>query len=170
MPAPIDNVVFRPATIEDAEALSKFMHEIADEPLNTIPGIRFSPEEEKIHLEDATKKDRAFFLLALDGARVIGMLDIQAGEKPHTRHQGRLGISVLAPYRNHGVGWKLLEMAIGIANTWEGFCRIELEVVPWHEAAIHLYESVGFVAEGRKRKSGAFHGIPHDLKLMALVW
>jgi hypothetical protein len=36
---------------------------------------------------------------------------------------------------------------------WPGFCRIELDVVPWNTPGIRLYEPFGFAHEGRKRKA-----------------
>ena len=98
------------------------------------------------------------------------MLDLWAGEKPINRHAGRLGTSVLAPYRRKGIGWRLLDGAIHEAKNWPGFCRIELEMVPWNEPAIRLYESVGFTTEGSKRKAAILAGKTVDLVQMALVW
>jgi L-phenylalanine/L-methionine N-acetyltransferase len=166
----VATVVMRHAAIGDAEALSKFMDAIADEKLDTISGLRFSPEEELQFIEKAAKNGRAFLLIALDAHEVIGMLDLWAGDKPHNRHMGRLGTSVLAPYRRKGIGRKLLENAIDDARKWPGFCRIELDVVPWNTPAIRLYESVGFVREATKRKAAVFGDKVIDLVQMALVW
>ncbi|MCH8858152.1 MAG: GNAT family N-acetyltransferase, partial [Proteobacteria bacterium] len=65
---------------------------------------------------------------------------------------------------------KLLATAICESKAWPGFCRLELDVVPSNEPAIHLYDSMGFVREGTKRKAAKYHGKPVDLILMALVW
>jgi RimJ/RimL family protein N-acetyltransferase len=164
------NVVMRRAVVDDAEALSKFMNALADEKLDTISGSRFSPEEEREFINRASKNGRAFLLIALNGHEVIGMLDLWAGDRPHSRHMGRLGTSVLAPYRGKGVGRELLERAIDEARKWPGFCRIELDVVPWNTPAIRLYESVGFVREGTRRKGAVFGDKTIDLIQMALVW
>ena len=56
------------------------------------------------------------------------------------------------------------------AKSWPGFCRIELDVVPWNTTAIRLYEAHGFTVEGTKRRAVNFRGRPDDLVLMALVW
>jgi len=164
------NIILRPAVINDAESLAKFMNTLADENLDTISGLRPTPAEELEFIEKAAKNGRAFFLIALDAHEVIGVLDLWAGERPSNRHTGRLGASVLAPYRRRGIGRKLLEGAIHEANNWPDFCRIELEVVPWNEPAIRLYESAGFISEGLKRKAAILGGKPVDLVQMALVW
>jgi putative acetyltransferase len=63
-----------------------------------------------------------------------------------------------------------MKAAIDETKKWPSFCRIELEVVPWNKPAIHLYESLGFVREGVKRKAANYGGKPTDSALMALVW
>ena len=167
---PAPNIVIHRATVDDAEALSNFMNVLADETLDIIPGLRLTPEEEREMLQKESDKERAFTLLALDGTHVAGALNLWAEEESHVRHGGRLGMSVLAPYRRKGIGRKLLETAIGEAKRWPGFCRIELEVVPWNEPAIRLYDSMGFVREGTKRKATNIRGKLDDMILMALVW
>ena len=146
------------------------MNTLADENLDTVSGIRPTTAEEVEFVEKAAKNGRAFFLIALDADEVIGVLDLWAGEKPINRHAGQLGTSVLAPYRRKGIGRRLLDSAIREAKTWPGFCRIELQVVPWNEPAIRLYESVGFTREGTKRKAAILGGKAVDLIQMALVW
>jgi RimJ/RimL family protein N-acetyltransferase len=164
------NIILRLAVVSDAESLSKFMNRLADENLDTVSGIRPTPAKEAEFIEKAAKSGRAFLLLALDVDEVIGVLDLWGGEGPLNRHAGQLGTSVLAPYRRKGIGRRLLDSAIHEAKNWSEFCRIELEVVPWNEPAIRLYESVGFTREGTKRKTAILGGQPSDLIQMALVW
>src|SRR5262245_22327503 len=166
----VANLVVRHAVVDDAEAISRFMNELADEKLDTITGSRFSPQEEQDFIEKAAKNGRAFFFIALNAHEVIGVLDLWAGDKPHNRHVGRLGTSVLAAHRRKGIGRKLLEKAIDETRKWPGFCRIELDVVPWNTPAIRHYESVGLVREGTKRKGAVLGGKAIDLIQMALVW
>jgi RimJ/RimL family protein N-acetyltransferase len=160
----------RHAAVSDAEALSEFMNTLADENLDTIGGIRPTPVEKAEFIEKAAKNGRAFILIALDANKVTGVLDLWAGERPQNRHAGRLGTSVLAPYRRRGIGRELLGHAIAEAKKWPGFCRIELNVVPWNIPAIRLYESCGFIKEGTKRKAVVFGDKAIDLVQMALVW
>jgi RimJ/RimL family protein N-acetyltransferase len=164
------NVILRQAVVDDAEPLSKFLNALADENLDMVSGIRPTPTEEVEFIEKATKNGRALILIAVDAEEVIGVLDLWAGERPFNRHAGRVGISVLAPYRRRGVGRRLLDGAIQEAKKWPEFCRIELELVPWNEPATRLYKSAGFIREGLKRKAAILGGKPVDLVQMALVW
>jgi RimJ/RimL family protein N-acetyltransferase len=98
------------------------------------------------------------------------LLDLWAGENRDTRHSARFGVSVGKYWRGRGVAKELTEAAIREAKLWPDFCRIELECAAHNEGAIYLYESLGFVTEGRKRKSMDLGNGPEDMLLMALVW
>ena len=163
-------IIIRRATIDDAEALSRFTNEIADEAIDTVSGQRYSAAQEREILEQTKAKERTFFLMALDGTRVVGLLSLSAEEKQHYRHAARLGMAVVQQYRQQGIGRRLLETAIQETKGWPGFCRIELIVTPWNAPAIQLYRSMGFVQEGILRKGANLRGAPHDMILMALVW
>ncbi|MEP7210854.1 MAG: GNAT family N-acetyltransferase [Alphaproteobacteria bacterium] len=167
----MDKVVIRRAELRDAGAMSAYVGDIVAESLDTIALDRLiSPEEEVDYLRKIEAAERAFFMLALDGERVVGMLDIWAGGRANDRHAGRLGMSVARDWRGRGVGRRLMQAAIAEARKWDGFRRIELDVVSWNEPAIALYESLGFVVEGRREKAINLRGEPEDTLLMALVW
>jgi len=68
-------------------------------------------------------------------------------------------------FQGRGIGRKLLEALLDVADNYLGLVRVELEVMPDNERAIHLYESVGFEHEGRKRKA-IFRGGQHIDGLM----
>lgn len=127
-------------------------------------------DEERDFIAKAEANGRAFFLLAFAGDDVVGMLDLWAGERPQNRHMASFGVSVAKPWRGCGIARRLIEAAVGEAKSWPDLCRIELECVTHHEGAIRLYESLGFVVEGRKRKATDLGNGPEDMLVMALVW
>ncbi|MGZ6023330.1 MAG: N-acetyltransferase family protein [Rhizomicrobium sp.] len=161
----------REATLDDALEVAAFMNALGDEKLDTIgPRTPLTVEQERAFLQEAIDNPRGFNLIAIDGGRVVGMVDLHAGLKAHENHAAKLGISVAKDWRGKGIGRKLMTEAIAKTRTWEGFCRIELEVVPWNPNAIALYESLGFVREAVKRKGVNLRGKPEDEFQMALVW
>lgn len=167
----MDGVVIRRAELSDAAAMSAYVDALLAEGLDTIGLNRsISIAEEEVFIAKANAAERAFFLLALENGSVVGMLDLAAGERSHNRHAARMGMSVARDWRGKGLGRRLLETAIAEARRWDGFCRIELDVVPWNAPAIALYESLGFVHEARKAKATALRGQPEDMLSMALVW
>ena len=171
MPQPPDRVEIRPAGPADAEALVDYMTALVAERLDTITRRTVpSVEQEREWIVKTAENPNSFIMIALAGARVIGLLDIQAGNRAVDSHAGILGISVAADWRGEGVGRRLIEAAIARARTRPGFCRIELLVVERNAGAIRLYESLGFVREGLKRKGINLRGEPEDDVAMALVW
>jgi RimJ/RimL family protein N-acetyltransferase len=163
--------VIREITPGDAEALVTYVEALVAEGTGTIT-LRKAPtlEQEREFIAKNAAAERAFVLVAMDGIRVVGMLDLQAGERDFNRHCGRFGMSVAKDWRGRGVGRAILEAAVAKTREWPGFCRIELEVFPHNAAAIALYESLGFQLEARKVKAVQMGGPPEDLLLMALVW
>jgi len=100
--------------------------------------------------------------------RVVGWCDIVRVPMEGFNHTGRLGMGLLAPYRGRGVGRRLAQAAIAAA--WEaGMTRIELEVLASNPKAIRLYEKLGFVHEGVKRRARHLDGAWDDNVLMALL-
>ena len=164
-------IEIRRAGLADAEALVTYMEAIIAERLDTITR-RTVPtvEQERAWIAKTLENPRSVIMIALDGARVVGLLDIQGGSRPVDNHAGMLGITVAGGWRGKGVGRRLIEAAIAEARAWPGFCRIELLVVARNEGAIRLYESLGFVREGLKRKGINLRGAPEDDIAMALVW
>ena len=164
-------VTIRRATREDAAGMSAFLTALQAEDLDTI--CRHAPpseDEVRALLEKAAADGRSFFLVAASGREIVGLLDLWVGENSHSRHSARFGVSVGKYWRGRGVAKELTEAAIREAKLWPDFCRIELECAAHNESAIYLYESLGFVTEGRKRKSMDLGRGPEDMLLMALVW
>lgn len=156
---------------DDAEALVAYVEGLVAEGPGTIT-LRKAPtlEQEREFIAKAEAAERAFILVAVDGERIVGMLDLQAGERDFNRHCGRFGMSVAKDWRGKGVGRAILAAAIEKTHAWPGFCRIELEVFPNNATAIALYKSMGFELEARKVKAVQMQALPEDLLLMALVW
>ena len=166
-----DVPLIREITPEDAEALVAYVEALVAEGTGTITLRKAQTlEQEREFIANNEAAERAFVLVAMDGARVVGMLDLQAGERDFNRHCGRFGMSVAKDWRGKGVGRAILEAAIVKTREWPGFCRIELEVFPHNAAAIALYESLGFKHEARKVKAVQMGAQPEDLLLMALTW
>jgi RimJ/RimL family protein N-acetyltransferase len=164
-------VTIRRATTPDAAGMTAFLSALHAENLNTI--CRRAPpteDEVRISVEKTAADMRSFYLLAMSGDEIVGLLDLSAGENGHSRHSVRFGVSVGKYWRGRGVARELTEWAIREVKLWPHFCRIELECAAHNESAIYLYESLGFVTEGRKRKSMDLGRGPEDMLLMALVW
>ena len=107
--------------------------------------------------------------VALNAAdEVVGWCDALRLDQETFRHGWRLGMGLLPAVRGRGVGRRLAEAAIAAAKA-QGAERIELEVFASNVRAIALYETLGFVREGVKRRARKLDGAYDDVVLMALL-
>jgi RimJ/RimL family protein N-acetyltransferase len=107
-------------------------------------------------------------LVAVDDAgQVVGWCDVQRRPLEMFRHVGTLGIGMLPDVRGQGLGRRLMQAAIEAARG-QGMERIQLGVFASNTRAIALYESLGFVHEGLKRRARKFQGRYDDDVMMAL--
>lgn len=111
--------------------------------------------------------DGGVHLVAVDpSGAVVGWCDIARSPREGFRHSGRLGIGLLPRYRGRGLGERLMIAAIDAARD-RGMERIELEVFGSNDRAIALYERLGFVHEGIRRRAWKIDGRYDDDVLMA---
>ncbi|AKB76593.1 Acetyltransferase (GNAT) family protein [Methanosarcina horonobensis HB-1 = JCM 15518] len=83
--------------------------------------------------------------------KVVGMVGIHLLKSARQRHTACLGMMVRTEYQGQGIGKKLLENILDLADNWLMLVRIELDVTSDNERAIHLYSSFGFEIEGKKK-------------------
>jgi RimJ/RimL family protein N-acetyltransferase len=108
------------------------------------------------------------FVALAGNDEVVGWCDITRLPHEGFGHGGRLGMGVLPGFRRQGLGERLARRTIEAA--WQaGFTRVELEVFSANTPAIHLYEKLGFIHEGRKRGARILDGRTDDVVLMALT-
>lgn len=162
-----DALEIRPAEPRDARAFLDFWTAIVAEE-------RFVRSEE-VHVPARAYRRRfrqrsglETHIVALEGDRLIGHVNVQRERHPVTHHVASLSIAVAADARGRGIGRRLMEEAIAWAKR-VGIEKLVLSVYPHNEAAISLYRSFGFVDEGRlARHSRKSYGYEDEI-LMA-VW
>jgi putative acetyltransferase len=109
-----------------------------------------------------------YHLVAVVGDRVVGMVSIETfPNRPRRRHVGAIGICVHDEWHGKGVGTALMRAIIDLADNWLNLTRLELEVYTDNEAAISLYERMGFEVEGTLRQHAFRDGQYVDSKIMA---
>ncbi len=164
----------REARASDARPMLHYLVELTLEPgvpivLSPERAQSFTVESEQELLRRYHTQANAIWLVALDGARVVGMLDLLGGNRPESAHNAALGVSVARDWRDQGVGRALMTRAIAWARRSGGVSRIELEVFTDNARAIHLYERMGFETEGVRRRAYVKDGVAIDTLLMALL-
>ena len=91
-------------------------------------------------------------LVAEADGKSVGYISLTHYQRPRLTHAGTIGMFVHPNYWGRGIGSKLVEAALDVADNWLDLKRVELEVFVDNEAAIHLYKKFGFETEGVRRK------------------
>jgi putative acetyltransferase len=158
-------VVIRPIRSDDI----KDLHDMALQPkvldgTLVLPSARLSDTQKRF--ESLGPDDHQ--MVAEVNGRAIGKgnLKVMPGK---LRHIGAIGLSVHDEYQGQGVGRALMTALLDLADNYLGLVRVELEVFVDNAPAIHLYESLGFVIEGRKRKGTFRRGEYLDTLIMGRV-
>ena len=89
-------------------------------------------------------------LVAEVAGRVVGVAHLENGPRQRIAHRGTLGMAVAAEARGKGIGRILLEATIAWARQTDGLDKVALAVFADNAPALALYQSVGFVEEGRR--------------------
>ncbi len=160
--------IIREAKAADVQGVIKYMKELSDEPglyIGFEPG-EFDPtvEGELSWIEDHAKADNSIILLAvatdsekekwdLEDGEMVGLMNCWGGSRRATKHETTLGITVKAGWRGHGIGTRLMLAAIAWARASGVVKRVQLEVVAENVEARKLYETLGFVAEGLRKRA-----------------
>ena len=158
-------VNIRPVKIQDSEDINsmKTMKGVYEN-MMSIPSERINKTEEFI--SNLSKNDFAF-VAETEEKKVVGFINLTVMSNPRARHAGSFGIMVHKDFQGKGIGKKLLEKIIFLADNYLMLKRIELGVYTDNDRAIALYKSFGFVIEGCKKYSSVRDGKYIDEYIMA---
>jgi len=122
-------------------------------------GLWRSVSEERRYLKAIRRHQYAAVLVAETEGRVVGRLSIGRDTHPASEHVADVGLMVAEGYRRRGIGRALMEAAEAWARD-VGVRKIELHVFPHNEAALALYEQLGYrrvgVRQGHFRRSDGY--------------
>jgi putative acetyltransferase len=157
--------LIRPVRAEDVEAV----HELRRQPTVVeytlaLPSERI--EDNRRYLEGLGPDDHV--LVAEVDGRVVGMAGLHV-KRGKLRHSGEIGMMVHDAYQGRGIGRRLLQALLDLADIHLGLVRVELEVFSDNPRAVKLYESLGFEHEGCKRKAARRAATYVDILVMGRV-
>jgi RimJ/RimL family protein N-acetyltransferase len=162
--------VVRRAEPGDAERLTRLAEAVSGEPeawLISADGEWRSVGDERRYLKAVRRyAHAAVFVAEREDGELVGRLSVARDAHPASSHVADLGLMVAQSARRRGVGWALLEAAVGWARE-AGVRKLELHVFPWNEPAIRLYEKFGFEKEGYRKAHYRRAGEDVDAILMA---
>ncbi|KOO03092.1 GNAT family N-acetyltransferase [Vibrio nereis] len=90
------------------------------------------------------------FVAEVDG-RVVGNIGFEHSQRPRIAHCASFGIGVHDDFHGLGIGSKLIETVIDLADNWLQVKRIQIEVNSDNEKAIACYKKFGFEIEGEAK-------------------
>lgn len=114
-----------------------------------------------------SKSPQTVELVAVVDNRVVGHLGILPNISPRKKHVCSFGLAVHSNYQNMGVGKKLMEALVDLADNWLNISKIQLTVFTDNVVAISLYKKFGFVEEGIMKYDTFKNGKYADALLMA---
>lgn len=144
---------FREAREADAELIATAEHRTAETPalLNALPGeIPVAAFRDRIRA--LASDSRGLYLVAEKDGVVVGHLLLDPLPLAQNAHVVSLNIVVHPGATDRGIGRALLGQAIAWAKGNPEIEKIELRVRAGNARAVHLYESFGFMEEGRLRR------------------
>ena len=159
-------ITVRHSELEDHEAI----HRVYSGPraMADTLGLPFSSKEpwrERL----AEKHEGEISLVACAGGEVVGHLSLYLYPEPRRRHSGHFGMAVRDDWQGKGIGTKLLEAALDLADNWLGLTRLDLRVFADNGAAIALYRKFGFEVEGTHKRFALRGGEYADAHVMARI-
>lgn len=161
----------RTAEVEDAMQLAEAIRSAEQSGM-----MLFGPGERKIS-EQAAKKmigvfqlaERSNLFVAQLHNEIVGYLIVKGEEPARIAHRGYVVIGIKEGCRGQGIGTALFQAALDWAKT-NGLRKLELTVIKTNDAAVKLYEKVGFEVEGVKKNSLCIDGKFVDEYLMGIVF
>lgn len=162
-------VTLRRATESDARAvLAHLRASGAETPFLSFgaegPGL--TEDDERDYLADTARSDNGIALLAEWRGELVGCLTFNGGRRPRLRHVGELGISIARSCWGIGLGRHMITEFLDWAAAGGVVRKVNLRVRVDNVRAIALYESLGFVSEGRLTRDTADDGTFYDALIM----
>lgn len=105
-------------------------------------------ENEKALFDRVNRADNEAMLICLVEGKVAGSCQITWGNKMKIRHRASIGIVLLSEFWNQGIGTRLFQELIRIAEENPNLMQLELDFIEENNRARALYEKMGFRVTG----------------------
>lgn len=139
----------RKMAVKDAASIIEHKKQVTAENPDTlataIENRTITIEEEEATIKSLGPND--FGIVAVDGEKVIGMLNLRQDHRKKFEHIGQFGISLQAAYTGSGTGTAMVKEAVEFARNNDKLEKLILTVFANNPGAIKLYKRLGFEEE-----------------------
>jgi len=169
MPFASERLIYRAPIESDAEEYAKLW----DDPyFRRVYSFEYpKPYGKKWAQEtlDELQKNALFYAIITlrENGEFLGEIRVELEGKKN--RDGMLGIGIVEQHRGKGYGTETMKYVLGLMFTSFGLHRVSLSVFEGNVGAIALYKKLGFVEEGRKRKSNWVEGGWEDFISMGIL-
>lgn len=132
---------------------SKQVFASTDQVLTLPEEYTITMENEVVWINNFNHNPDALALVAECEGQIIGLLFFMPNTKRKNRHTGEFGVNVHPQFRAVGVGRQLIVSLLQWARENSRIEKVYLHVFASNQPAIRLYQSLGFVEEGRHIKA-----------------
>lgn len=109
---------------------------------------KYTPEAEKELFDQANASDNQAMLVCLVEGKVAGNCQISWDDHIKLRHRANVAIALLSEFWNQGIGTRMFQEMIRIAESNANIIQMELDFVEGNSRARALYEKMGFRITG----------------------
>ena len=168
-----ERIIIRHVEESDINGVWNNFNEVIEEGVYLPIFFPVRSQYEKQSWFDVLKREKEICLIAkqtkmFGSDAVIGQVEISNLEWDAAAHVGSLGIIVKKKYRDKGVGYHLIDMAIKESKKLNKKQKLILSCFSNNERAIHLYNKVGFKIIGRRTRQFFMDSKYYDEILMEL--
>ena len=145
-------IIREPEPSDAAALLNYFQQAVQDSDF-----LMTTPDEARQHTlrteQDFIRSFRAhpynLYLVAVVQQQIVATLSVTRGNRSKIEHTAEFGIAVIRPYWNMGIGRRLMTQMFRWLSSHPQIKLLYCKVMANNERAIHLYQSFGFVEQGR---------------------
>lgn len=157
-------IIVRRAEPSDAEGIAR-MFSARNASAGTLQNPYPSVADWTRRLTDSPRPH--YLLVAIVDGEIVGNAGLDGSSNPRRAHAWGIGMCVRDDWQGKGVGTRLMEALLDLADNWLGVLRLELNVFCDNERALGLYRKFGFEMEGTHRAYALREGKLVDVHAMA---
>ncbi|MFW9950257.1 MAG: GNAT family N-acetyltransferase [Candidatus Thorarchaeota archaeon] len=168
-----EKIFIRHITELDIDGVWNNFNEVVEEGIYLPVLFPVKSRFEKQSWYNNIKKEREICIVAVNPNlktpnNILGQCEISSLDWDAATHVGNLGVIVQKKYRDLGIGFHIIDMAIRESKTINSKEKIILSCFSNNKRALYLYEKMGFKTIGRREKQFYMDSKYYDEILMEL--